>query len=293
MTARDLLVIGCIFAVLSLETGAILIKSGVLKDHSRDLNGGVFDYGSNQGISSHILDDGFHANNELKKIGNQDAGRYSQDLADNKHVLQQNDFARDNFYRQGAGDLSNIGRQFGQKVGHQNTGFTNSYHKDETGSKSNYYDISDDQGNKYLQNARQGLYGDTGSNRNHNSNYDGGKYYKDDSRFGIYDNQGLYDKNFGTRRNYNQENYNQDRALRGQSNSGDRIGESGRYILEDHAGPHYSGFGYNHPGHYHVSRRNYVPIYEDGYEDGIYSSHPYHGHHNSPASGYFQKQFFY
>ncbi|GJQ65097.1 hypothetical protein Trydic_g7244 [Trypoxylus dichotomus] len=288
MASRELVVLFGLFAISFVETQAILIKTGIIKDRARDLDGGIFDYDSNRGISTHILDDGFHSDNERKQIGNQDAGRYSQGLADNKHVLQQSDFNKDNFFRRGGGGLSNIGRQTGEKHGHHNTGFTNSYHKDETGSKSNYYDISDDHGNRYLQNGQQGLYGDFASNRNRNANYDGGRYYNDDSRLGIYDNQGLYDKNFGTKRNYNQQNFNDDIARRGQSNLADRVGESGRYIVEEHV-PYHSGFGYAHPSHYHTTRRSHIPIYESGYSSNTYSNHPFHG---SPISGYYQNQFY-
>lgn len=289
MLSHELLIFG-LFAIAGTETQAILIKSGVLQDHARDLNGGIFDYDSNRGISSHILDDGFHADNERKHVGNQDTGRYSHGLADNKQILQENDFLKDNFYRQGAGGLSSIDHQLGEKIGHHNTGFTNSYHKDETGSKSNYYDVSDNLGNKFLQNAQQGLYGDIASSKNRNANFDGGRYHQGDSRFGLYDNQGLYGKNFGTRRNYNQQNYNDDRALRGQSNAADRIGESGRYVVEDYGAPYHHNFGYSHPGHYHSVRRSHVPIHENIYEDGVYSSHPYHG---SSGPNYFRKEFYY
>lgn len=271
------IVLSCLFAILCTQTQAIFIRSGVLQNHARDLNGGIFDYNANRGISGFITDDGFDKANQRKYIGGQDSGKYSQGLADDKRLIQEDDFSRDNFYKQGASGLSNIDRKAGQKVGHHNTGFTNSYHKDETGSKSNSYDISDDQGDKLLQNSQQGLYGDYALNKNRNANFDGGKYYKDDSRFGVYDNQGLYDKNFGARRNYNQQKYNDDRTLHGQSNIGGRIGESRRYISEEYPDRHHN-FGYAHPGYYHLhSRRSYIPVYENTYGDDLYSGYPSHG----------------
>lgn len=250
---------------------AIYIKSGILTDRARDQQGGVYDFDSNKGISTYLAEDGFHADNQRKQIGDQDAGRYSQGSADDRSVQQQNDYSKDHFYKQGAGGLSNIDRRTGQKLGHHNTGFTNSYHKDETGNRSNFYDISDDQGGGIYQNTQQGLYGDIISSNNRNSNLDGGKYYQDNARFGQYDNQGLYDNNLGSRRNYNHQNYNDDRALHGQSNVGERAGESGRYFAEDYREPYYHGFGYGHPGHHRpIHRSHHYPIYDE---------HAFSGHH--------------
>lgn len=76
---------------------------------------------------------------------------------------------------------------------HIKSGFQNSYHKDENGSKSSYYEDSDDRGEKLTFDKKQGIRGD-----NHDLNYSeglkkGAVYDKYDDRRGGYDNRGSHD----------------------------------------------------------------------------------------------------
>ncbi|XP_059490390.1 keratin, type I cytoskeletal 9-like [Neocloeon triangulifer] len=105
-----------------------------------------------------------------------------------------------------------LGNRGGHKKGHTTTGFTNSYHKDETGKKSEFYDSSDDEGGSYLFRGQDQAFDGQGANA-----YQGGynnNIYRNDNR----GKQGHYGSglnladNKGHRNDYGrQEYYDQNR----------------------------------------------------------------------------------
>ncbi|GJQ65098.1 hypothetical protein Trydic_g7245 [Trypoxylus dichotomus] len=272
-----------IFYVLLMFIGVrsepIIIKTGIAKDHSQHQDGGVYDASSKKGISSYEADQGFSKDSEGKHVSGQDSGQYMQQLADNKHHLQENNYNHENFQKQGGGVVENVGKQAGHKKGHHKSGFKNTYHKEESGSKSNYYDDSDDQGGEYFLNSKQGAYSDDNSSINRGSYLDGTKYVKDDSRRGVYNNEALHHKDLGSQQNYDQQKYHNDRANQGHANEGNRFGESGRYVSERYHRPHQNIHeGYYYPeDHYYAdysTPKKTITIYEDPrvYETGSHYS---------------------
>lgn len=262
------LIVLCLFLCVSVYSEPIIIKTGIAKDHLQNQDGGIYDASANKAISSYESDQGFNKNTEGQHVSAKDAGQYVQELADNKHHIQENNYNNEKFQKQGGESVENIGKQAGHKKGHHKSGFKNSYHKEESGSKSSYYDDSDDQGGEYFLNSKQDAYSGDSSSKNRGSYLDGSKYLKDDSRRGAYSNEGLYNKDLDARQNYHQQKYHDNRANQGHSNEGNRFGESGKYIAEKYHSPHRYVHGdyYDPDDHYYAdysAPKRTITIYED------------------------------
>lgn len=163
------------------------------------------------------------------------------------------------------------------KKGHHRSGFHNSYHKDETGSNSSFYDDGDDVGDERIFKTHKGTYGDVGTQRTQGSHLEGKDYAKEEGRHGGYSNGGVYEKDLGNKRDYGQKQYYDDRALEGRSNAGNRYAESARDAQEKYhsrpfAGPHGPPYPHPHgeyygPNSYRAPLKKTITIYEDPRED--------------------------
>lgn len=71
--------------------------------------------------------------------------------------MNQNEYNKGIFYEGGGGDLSDQEIKTGHKKGHHKTGFHNSYHKDEHGSNSSFYDDGMDEGGNYHRKSQKGI----------------------------------------------------------------------------------------------------------------------------------------
>ncbi|GAB0096302.1 uncharacterized protein DMENIID0001_117930 [Sergentomyia squamirostris] len=77
---------------------------------------------------------------------------------------------------------------------HVKSGFHNTYHKDESGSNSSYYEDSDDRGGKLVYDKRHGTKGDAHDSQYQEGLMDGSVRDKYDDRYGGYDNRGSRDR---------------------------------------------------------------------------------------------------
>lgn len=122
-------------------------------------------YGYNHESTQSDNDNSRYMKNKLRDMGgrlkaNTDTGlTYNLDSNTNKHDLQQT---------KRGGSTDNLTHVQGEdyetdkthKRKHVKSGFTNSYHKDENGSKSSYYEDSDDTGGKTVYDKKHGTRGD-------------------------------------------------------------------------------------------------------------------------------------
>src|SRR5699024_9913304 len=112
---------------------------------------------------------------------------------------------------------------------HHKSGYTKSFHKDESASSSSYYDDSDNEGNEYVSNKKKNLYGDSGHDVHRAAEVDDKRYAQDQGRQGYYNNAGNYDRDAGNSRGYNAKKYYDAHENEGRRNAADRYGEEGRY----------------------------------------------------------------
>lgn len=84
-------------------------------------------------------------------------GRYGEVTAKKQDHIDQNQYNKGNFYQNGGGDVADHELKTGHKKGHHKTGFHNSYHKDEHGSNSSFFDDGSDEGGDYVQKTHSGM----------------------------------------------------------------------------------------------------------------------------------------
>lgn len=256
----------------------IIIKSGIVKNHGQHQNGNVYDAVANTGVTSYGNQQGFEKLDQGKFVKAQDEGSYLQKDADKKLKQNQGHYANENFLQNGEGLIQDSEKQDGHKKGHHKSGFHNTYHKDESGSNSSYFDDANDAGANYQYNGKRGNAGNVGSQKNQGSYSDGSHHEKDDTREGSYKNAGHLNANLGDQRRYNDERYLNDRKEQAETVAANQAGGRGNEIIQKHQ-PYYPRQQYyNEPQYieepYYPDRRYYekptpyVPekkiiIYED------------------------------
>ncbi|KAJ3657302.1 hypothetical protein Zmor_009118 [Zophobas morio] len=261
---RSLLVALAVFS--SVGTDPIIIRSGVSshKDAGRHEDANVFDLNSAKGISNFEGEEGFNKDSEGKHVQAQDSGRYNEANAQKNLHSNEKNFADDKYHQSEGGELSDYNKKSASKKGHHKSGFSKSFHKDETGSSSSYYDDSDDEGKEVVHNNKKNLYGDSGAHSQRGADLDDRRYAQDQGRQGYYHNAGNYDRDAANNRGYNSRRYHDAHENEGRRNAADRYGEEGRYGHEKYlkGGPHYY-----EPDPYHGPTKK-ITIYEDPRYDG-------------------------
>lgn len=197
-------------------------------------------------------------------------------------------YDNEKFHQLEGGSLSGIEKKTGHKKGHHKTGFHNTYHKDESGGNSSYYDDANDEADERYLSGREGHYGNAGHNANHGAHVNDNRHLKDSQQHGGYDKGNRYNKEHGNSRNYNQNQYNDDRNIHAHNNVGNRYDERALAAIEQRRYPaeHQRYGDYVAPvGAYNDYRAPYPtiikPVYEPSrdrkitiYEDPRYESQP-------------------
>lgn len=247
-----------------------------MKNHGEHQNGNTYSSLANSGISSYANAQGQDKLDQGKFIKAQDEGSYLAKDSDKKVKQDQGQYSNENFHQNGEGLIQNLENKADHKKGHHKSGFHNTYHKDESGSNSSYFDDANDEGGKYQYNGKHGSYGDVGTKKNHGSFSDGSHHEKDDSKQGSYHQGGHLNQNLGNSHKYNDERYLNDRREQGTSVAANQAGRRGNEYVEKHnsqpfypvrkapvAEPYYPQNGYyEKPPAYNVPERKII-IYED------------------------------
>lgn len=83
------------------------------------------------------------------------------------------------------------------------TGFTNSYHKDETGSNSSFFDDGANYGDQYVKKSHADNYEDLNAHKRLGAHYNDAHHQDDRIKHGEYNNGGAYQKDLGEKNHYN------------------------------------------------------------------------------------------
>lgn len=192
-------------------------------------------------------------------IGAKDAGEYSN-VDVNKKIFDDSRYAGGQVYNQDAGEnVHGVAQKKGHKKGHHNTGFRNSYHKDESSNNSSYFDEYNDEADQSNYQNGRGRYGNEASKRYDNRKEDGIHHLQDNSRRGNYDRRGDSDSRNIDHQDYDRKRYLADRRDHNQSQRGQGYSGRDREFAHADAAP-YNVHGYNsypprpHPDDY---RRRY------------------------------------
>ncbi|XP_059612798.1 uncharacterized protein LOC132259254 [Phlebotomus argentipes] len=100
---------------------------------------------------------------------------------------------------------------------HVKSGFHNTYHKDESGSNSSFYEDSDDRGGKLVYDKRHGTKGDAHDSQYREGLRDGSVRDKYDDRYGGYDNRGMHNRHHLLAEDQGNRLGHRDKYVRGQA----------------------------------------------------------------------------
>lgn len=225
-------------------------QSQYAKDVSNNLNGQSF---SQENHNAEKVSDNQNSLSENKNnqfVGAKDSGHYvNQDV--NKKIFDDNKFLSGQHYNQDAGEkVLGVAQKKGHKKGHHNTGFRNSYHKDESSNNSSYFDDYNDEADQSrIQNGR-GRYGNEAEKRYDTRKEDGVRHLQDNSKRGNYDRQAGTDARNENHRDIDRKYYQGDRRDLTQNQRGQSYGGRDREFAHAEAAPHYHGGYYERPLNY-------------------------------------------
>ncbi|KAJ8945064.1 hypothetical protein NQ318_005244, partial [Aromia moschata] len=221
-----------VFLVVCADATPIIIRTGVVKNLGQQEEANLFDAAHHKGIANFEEDEGFNKGSERKHVASTDSGHYGEENGIKKDHLDQNQINKEQFFRQGGGAVSDFGNKLAHKKGHHKSGFQNSYHKDEQGSNSSFFDDSEDLGDQYVYKTNKGTYGNMGHDRHLGHTLDNSHYANEGAKRGLYDTAGAYDKDYGVRQNHRRNNYYDGREEAGRRNAAANYGEGGRFQEE-------------------------------------------------------------
>lgn len=180
-----------------------------------------YEYGKGNRNTQGGADENGYLQNKLSDAGNnikaaQDLGKfYNMENVSNGHSVQH--------MKQGTSadsQKSTTGEDFENdkthKRKHVKSGFHNTYHKDESGSNSSFYEDSDDKGGKLVYDKRHGVKGDTHGSTYNEGLRDGASKDKLNNRFGGYDTRGSQDRQHFTAEDQGNRHGHRDGYNRGQ-----------------------------------------------------------------------------
>ncbi|CAH1159663.1 unnamed protein product [Phaedon cochleariae] len=269
------IVVFSLVVLVCVGANPIIIRSGVVKTQGQKQDANSYDATHHKGIANFEGDEGFNKGNEKKYLSSVDSGRYGEESDKRKDHLDQNSYDKGSFYQNGGGDVSDFADKKAHKKGHHKSGFQNSYHKDEQGSNSSYFDDGNDEGDEYVYKTHKGSYGDAEKDNRRGGNTDASHYSNEGGKRGQYDNAGKFEKDLGNRQTYNRNKYNNDREDANRRNLANAYGSGGRYNEEKYVErrPYYNN-PYEDPYYNSYNRYNegypkkHITIYEDPRYDG-------------------------
>ncbi|XP_023024618.2 uncharacterized protein [Leptinotarsa decemlineata] len=269
----------CFVCVIS---NPLVIRTGVVKNQGQEQDAKLYDVSHHKGIANFEGDEGFNKDDEKKFISSSNVGRYGEQNGNRKDHSDQTSFDQGSFHENGGGDVSDFEEKKAHKKGHHKTGFHNTYHKDEQGSNSSYFDDGSDEGDEYSHKTRKGSYGDAGQDSRKGGNLDSAHHMDEQERHGHYDNAGKYEKDRGNHQMYNKNKYYDDREAANRRNAANAYGMGGRYNEEKFVGrpyhdPYYNTYDrYAHNDHDVGYPKKHITIYEDPrYETRPYQNQRY------------------
>ncbi|KAF5302910.1 hypothetical protein FQA39_LY02090 [Lamprigera yunnana] len=278
------------------ETAKISLINAQNEDENH--NGGNHDLKFNSKVTNLNLEDGYNGGVKNGYSQNFNGGKYDMVNHDKNHHLDRIDYADHNFNRNEGGSLSNTNTQMENKKGHHNSGFHNSYHKDESSNKSSFYDDNDEEGGRLAHISKNGAYGNANAFKDGVSRFDDSYRLRGNHAGGRYDAGRNYQENLGNNKQYNNEDFYADKENFNKIRGGNRHGLSNDRYQESfyQRNPHYQHpylfkphydsrpLNYNHKtlfNDYSHPGKKTITVYED----------PRVYHHSAAYSTYNKPQF--
>lgn len=196
-------------------------------DDARDSRGEVGFYGTSghKGSRGQVKENGYAADHQARHGDKHNSGYYGDNSGAQKaHNVGQTSYGDQAFNRQGQSAAA-FGSRGGHRKGHHSSGFKNSYHKDESGNNSRFFDDANDEGGHYMYDARNGGFRDSNGDT-YRGSYDDGAYHDTtrgkQEKFG---NTAGYDSNRGYKGRYANDDYHDDKQGYNQQRGGESFGQ--------------------------------------------------------------------
>ncbi|XP_049825854.1 NKAP family protein-like [Aethina tumida] len=239
-------------AVAVVHCGPVSIISSYRSNAKADKDGNLFNSQHRKGYSEFgdkNHEQGEHAGSFLN--GHlEDA--FKEDSAAHKNHLDEGRYNEDQFAKKASVGSREHGNSVGHSRGFHKSGFHNTYHKDESGSNSSYYDDSDDNGEEAVYENQKGAYGDFRDSHRNGGGLDSARYDLNKGTHKVYnrgDKRGFNDVN--ERRN-NLRHYADQRVEGVRGNFRNRDGHEGSYQE------------YNRPAYYEDDEYYDAPVSHGG-----------------------------
>lgn len=171
MSPQSVTLLIYLLSIAEVYCGPIIIRSGLhLGKQDANIRGsetGAFGVHGKMQLANYEGEEGFNRGDEKQFASAQDSGLFR---VEDKDLLKHQDEAdyRDKAFKQEDGvSIMDEGSKKGHKKGHHKTGFHNTYHKDESGSNSSYFDESLDAGDHFNRNSNKGVFADNAQRNKH------------------------------------------------------------------------------------------------------------------------------
>lgn len=245
---------------------------------AKDTRGEVGFYGTSRqkGSRGHGNEDRYAADHQATHRDKQNSGYYDNNNGAHKaYDAGRSSYGGQEFNRQGQAGAA-YGARGGHRKGHHSTGFKNSYHKDESGNKSRFFDDSNDEVGHYLYDSRDGTYKDRGADTHHGKYEDGA--YQDTARGkqGKFGTSAAYDDKRGYKGRYANDEYQDDKTGYNQQQGGESFGRKLQGNRNEEAGRLYHEVAQGHVRPPIVGHVSPSGIYNYEGDSGYYSPKAHH-----------------
>ncbi|PNF35058.1 hypothetical protein B7P43_G09459 [Cryptotermes secundus] len=252
---------------------------------AKDTRGEVGFYGiaRQKGSRGRVSEDGYTADHQSTHRDKQNSGYYGDKNGAHKaYDAGRSSYGGQDFNRQGQAGAA-YGARGGRRKGHHSTGFKNSYHKDESGNKSRFFDDSNDEVGHYLYDSRDGTFRDRGVDTHHGK-YEGGAY-QDTARGkqGKFGASAAYDDSQGHKGRYANDEYHKDKTGYNQQQGGESFGRNLQGNRNEEAGRLYHEVAGGHVRPPIVGHVSPSGIYNYEGDSGYYSPKAHHTEINYPV----------
>ncbi|KAJ8889026.1 hypothetical protein PR048_008520 [Dryococelus australis] len=229
---------------------------------------GFYGVGGSRGGTNLASANSYGGSNAAKQGSGSDAGYYGNAVGARRGHNVGNAYYGDQAYNQNGAAVQGIGSKGGHRKGHHTAGFHNTYHKDESGKTSTFYDDGADEGGHYSYDARDGIYRDGAANVQGGGFQDGAYLDNQQARQGNYGASAAFDALQGNKGLHSSGQYLDDQQRYGLGKSANKYGRKA-YTGQEGGGDSYytgggSGYDYGHGGGANVYH-NGPPAVTGGY----------------------------
>ncbi|KAK7866309.1 hypothetical protein R5R35_007134 [Gryllus longicercus] len=259
---------------------------------------GFYGNAGRKGSAGHLSDDAYIANHAAAHGDHSDSGFYGNiGGAQRGYNVGNAQYGSQDLNRKGLA-ASSLGSKGGYRKGHHSSGFHNSYHKDESGNNTSYYDEAVDDGGHFFFDARDGAFKDQAGNAFKGAFQDGAFLNAAKGNEGQYGAAQGYNDVRGQKGNYGRGEFFNDAQGYGQQKGNERYNQVAHLGQSEGGGAVYGNAGagetYGHVvnkpyGNLAYNLPKQVPVVYEQITDPVVPNYPVQGkdYYHYPTYDYY------